>query len=474
MQKNKSQWQTVMVLGLISLLTSLSGSSLTLALPVLSRDFGISNSIATWAVTIGLVTSTILLVMFGHIGDLLSKRSVFFAGGVIFVVGSLIAGLAPDFIILLIGRVIQAVGIAMTMANGMGIVSDNFPSSTRAEALAAISMFTSVGSISGPAVGGLLISALSWRWIYLMNVPLGAVILLIGWRVLQPQIPQRDRLRTIWGAANWTGQNLFTAGIIFFFVGGAMVQAPGWHVVAWIGMAIGAVLTVFSFMQDDHAKSPWIDPQLLHNPDYLISVGTLLIVMLVNAVSNILLPFYLQSFLGVSPFLSGIIMMGQSATMLLVTPIAGYLADHWNRYWLTLVGLIVLIVSQAGYALYPPTNNWWAILWPIILNGVGMGAFLSPNNALTMDTVPRTLGGVAGSLNSFARTLGMTVGMTFGAVILFAQLPGVARITPQTGNFLGAFANVFWGSTVLSALGLVVVLIRVRRMRGRGMSTDAK
>lgn len=239
-------------------------------------------------------------------------------------------------------------------------------------------------------------------------------------------------------------------------------------------MAIGAVLTVFSFMQDDHAKSPWIDPQLLHNPDYLISVGTLLIVMLVNAVSNILLPFYLQSFLGVSPFLSGIIMMGQSATMLLVTPIAGYLADHWNRYWLTLVGLIVLIVSQAGYALYPPTNNWWAILWPIILNGVGMGAFLSPNNALTMDTVPRTLGGVAGSLNSFARTLGMTVGMTFGAVILFAQLPGVARITPQTGNFLGAFANVFWGSTVLSALGLVVVLIRVRRMRGRGMSTDAK
>ncbi|WDF83300.1 MFS transporter [Lacticaseibacillus pabuli] len=459
------EYQTVMVLGLISLLTSLSGSSLTLALPQLSRDFDISNSTATWAVTVGLVTSTILLVMFGHIGDLLSKRSVFFAGGLVFVFGSLFAGIAPTFILLLLGRVVQAVGIAMTMANGMGIISDNFPSATRAEALAIVSMFTSVGAISGPAVGGLLISLLSWRWIYLINVPLGVVILLVGWRVLKPTIPQRATVKQIWSGANWTGQNLFTFGIIAFFVGGALISQPRWQLLAWVGLIAGAALTVASFIQDDRSKSPWIDPQLLRNPDYMISVATLLIVMLVNAISNILLPFYLQSFLGIQPFASGLLMMGQSATMLLITPIAGYLADHWNRYWLTVLGLIILIVSQAGYALYPATNNMFLILWPIVLNGVGLGLFLSPNNALTMDTVPQKLGGVAGSLNSFARTLGMTFGMTFGAILMFIQLPGVNRITPATTGFLSAFANVFWGSAALSVLGLVVVLVRVVRLR---------
>jgi MFS family permease len=202
----------------------------------------------------------------------------------------------------------------------------------------------------------------------------------------------------------------------------------------------------------------------LHNPDYLISVGTLLIVMLVNAVSNILLPFYLQSFLGIAPFASGLLMMGQSATMLLITPIAGYLADHGNRLWLTAIGLVVLTISQAGYALYPATRQGFLILWPIILNGVGMGMFLSPNNALTMDTVPRKLGGIAGSLNSFARTLGMTIGMTFGAVLLFAQLPGVSRVTAQTADFMSAFRSVFWGSTLLSVVGLIIVLIRIARV----------
>ncbi|WP_125705026.1 MFS transporter [Lacticaseibacillus daqingensis] len=465
MQTKHTEWQTILVLGLISFLTSLSGSSLTLALPELSRDYAITNSTATWAVSAGLITSTILLVMFGHIGDLLSKRSVFFFGGVVFVLGSLVAGIAPAFWLLLVGRVVQAIGIAMIMANDMGIVADNFPSARRAEALAIVSMFTSIGAISGPAIGGLLISLLSWRWIYLLNVPLGLVILLVGWRVLTPSLPPRAQLQKVWHEANWTGQNLFTIGLLAFFLSGGLLQSAQWRLIAWGGLLIGLLLTVGSFAQDDRAASPWIAPQLLRNPDYMISVSTLLIVMLVNAVSNILLPFYLQSYLGFSAFISGLIMMGQSVVMLLVTPLAGYLADHWNRYWLTVIGLLALIGSQAGYALYPATRDMPDILWPIVVNGIGLAVFLSPNNALTMDTVPRSLGGVAGSLNAFARTLGMTVGMTFGAILLFAQLPGVQQVTAHTADFLPAFGWVFWGNTALSGLGLLIVIFRVWRTR---------
>ncbi|MCX2456445.1 MFS transporter [Lacticaseibacillus nasuensis] len=446
-------------LGFMSLLTGLSGSSTTLALPVISREFGVSNAAATWVVNTGLITTTILLVMFGHIGDLLGKSTIFVLGGGIFVLGSLFVGIAPWFWAVLAGRFVQAVGIAMIMANSMGIVSDAVPDRQRAETLAIISMFISVGSISGPALGGLLISVASWRWIYLLNVPLGLIALWLGARTVPLTRPSRTAVGQIWRAANWAGQNLFTAGILLFFGGGSLLAVPSQRWLAIGALLVGAGLTVYSFVQDDHANTPWIAPSLLRNPDYMISVSTLWIVMLINAVSNILLPFYLQSYLGVSAWLSGLTLMIQSVVMLLVTPLAGYLADHWNRYNLTILGLLALIGSQIGYACYPGHLSWVAVLWPIVLNGVGMALFLSPNNALTMAAVPPTVAGVAGSLNSFARTFGMTIGISFGAQLLFAQLPGVKVITPQVA-LLPAFANVFWLGTALSLLGLGVVIYR--------------
>lgn len=452
----------LMFLGSVMLLTGLAGSSTALALPQISKDFNVSNNAATWVVTVGLITTTILLVMFGHLGDLLSKNTVFTIGGFVFVVGSLITGLAPNYWIILFGRIIQAIGTAMAMANAMGIVSDNFPSATRAEALAVISMFTSVGTISGPAFGGMLISLASWRWIYLFNVPTGLIILFLGVRLLKISTPDKDKVKQIWREANWTGQNLFTFGIILFFISSSFISSPKWRILGFVLLIVGFVSTVFSFYQDSHTKESWINPKLLKNMDYLISIAILLIVMLVNSVSNILLPFYLQSFQGMSAFVSGLIMMLQSLVMLFITPIAGYFADHWNRYYLTFIGLIILTISQVGYAVYPLQKNYWLILWPIILNGAGMAIFLSPNNALTMETVPQELSGVAGSLNSLARTYGMTVGISFGAMLMFLQIPQIKVITPLSGMpFVHAFGNVFWLNTFLSIIGVALVVYRL-------------
>lgn len=183
--------------------------------------------------------------------------------------------------------------------------------------------------------------------------------------------------------------------------------------------------------------------------------------MLVNSVSNILLPFYFQSYNGMSAFYSGLIIMLQSVTMLCTTPFAGYLADRINRELMTVVGLLILMISQVGYAFFPNNLDMWKIIPPIILNGIGMAIFLSPNNALTMGLVDKSLSGIAGSLNSFARTLGMTIGISFGSSLLFFQLPGVKRVTASVGlPFIHAFANVFWTATVISAVALVIVLVR--------------
>ncbi|GKT04651.1 hypothetical protein OKN36_21870 [Furfurilactobacillus sp. OKN36] len=129
-------------------------------------------------------------------------------------------------------------------------------------------------------------------------------------------------------------------------------------------LIVGASITLFSFAVDKRSSSPWIAPEVLANKPFMVSIVTMLLTMLVNAISNILLPFYLQSYGGLSPFYSGLLMMLQSATMLFITPIAGVLADKWDRMKLTSIGLFILTISQIGYALYPTKLNLIAIITP--------------------------------------------------------------------------------------------------------------
>ncbi len=251
-------------------------------------------------------------------------------------------------------------------------------------------------------------------------------------------VAEPGEIKRVWQQANWTGQNLFTGGMILMFASGYWLQQPTQF---WLGTGVlagGIFLTVLAFVQDQQARSPWIAPVIMHNADYLISVSVLLIVMLVNSVSNILLPFYLQSYGGISAFSSGLLMMLQSVTMLVITPFAGWLADHWNRYYLTILGLLVLIISQVGYANYPVRITMAPIIWPIMANGAGMALFLSPNNALTMGAVDDKLSGVAGSLNSLARTVGLTIGISFGATLLFCP---IARCDPHLSSIRRPFST---------------------------------
>lgn len=250
------------VLGMFSFLTALSGSSTSLAIPKIAVTMDVSSSAATWVVQTGLITTAILLVMFGHLGDILSKNCVFLAGGSIFVLGAAITGLAPSFVILLFGRVIEAIGSAMIMANSMGIVTQYFPNDRRAEALAMISMFISVGSISGPGIGDFIMSISSWRWIYLFNVPFGLFVLWLGFKFLPIPRETWSNILKVTKGANWTGQNLFTIGIILFFLSGTFFQSGRSGLLMGLGFfVVGGAITIYSFFQDDKANLPWIAPR---------------------------------------------------------------------------------------------------------------------------------------------------------------------------------------------------------------------
>jgi EmrB/QacA subfamily drug resistance transporter len=470
---NISGARTILILGLFSFVTGLAGASANLALPQLSKAFGITNGAATWTVLIGVITTIIFLILFGHFGDLLSKEDVFLYGGIFFSVGTIICGLAPLYFILLLGRVVQSIGSAMIMANSMGIVASAFPSSKRGKALAAISMFVSVGTVSGPALGGLILSISSWRWIFLLNLPISIPLTVLGCDFLNTTKITLADIKKLVRHSNWIGQLLFSLGMIIFFSSTLFFQMHKPNLVmGGLLLVIGVGLTLYSFFQDYHSKNPWVQPKILQSKLFMGTVITFFLAMLVNVFSNILLPFYLQSFLGVTPFISGLVMVMQSATMFFVAPIAGFFADKINRNILAILGLFFLTLGQIGYALYPDTINYFQIIWPIMINGVGMALFISPNNALSMSYLPKELSGVAGSMNSFFRTLGMGIGISLGSVLLFIQLPGVSVVTKSLGHqFMQAFANVFWMATVVSIFSLAWAVVLFFKSKGVKMAS---
>lgn len=467
MEKQRTLSKSIIILGLFSFITSLSGESTNLALPTISRALSVTNNEATWIVQIGLITTTILLVAFGRLGDQLSKEFIFLVGGILFTVGSLINGLAPDFVILLFGRIIQAIGSAMIMANSIGLTTEYSTPATRGTALAIISMFISVGAISGPALGGVLLSALSWRWIYLINVPLGLLFSFMGYQVFTFPKLTKQKIEAPLKEANWLGQGIFSIGIIILSLSSLFFQSAGARYLAGsLAFLIGAGLTVYSFIQDDHSKYPWISPRVLRNKRFMLSMFALFLAMLTNVASNILLPFYLQSFNKIDPLISGLVMVLQSVVMLIIAPVAGRLSDKIGSSKLILTGISVLILSQLGYTFYPLHFNWFLVLLPILLNGVGMGIFLSPNNSLAMSFVDKENTGVAGSLTSFFRTIGMSLGISIASAVLFAQLPNVRYITPALGNqFIQAFHNVFWVMTFLAVVCLVLSIYAISNDR---------
>ena len=195
----------LVALGMFTFMSTLDASIVNIALPVMANDLSIPMNQATWSVSIYLITISGLLTLFGNLGDQLGKIRVFKWGTYIFTLGSLLAGINLGLGFLLLARVVQAVGASMTMSNSFGISTSVAPANMRARAMATIAMFVSLGSIAGPAVGGLILSILKWPFIFWINVPLGLITIVLG-EFIFPKTNRTKELLTI----DWIGTIIFS------------------------------------------------------------------------------------------------------------------------------------------------------------------------------------------------------------------------------------------------------------------------
>jgi len=237
-QIQKHRWWILIAVCLFTFMSTLDGSIVNIALPVMSQDLKIPMNQAEWVVSVYLITICALLLLFGKLGDTRGKIRIFKIGSVMFTVGSLLCGFSVGLPFLLVARAIQAIGAAMTMATNSGIITEVFPFNERGRALGMIGSFVALGSIAGPGVGGIILAHLSWGYIFWINVPIGIMALFIGQRILPRDITVTK------AAIDGRGAGVFGLIMVSIFAGVFVGQEIGFNQpVIWGLFAFSAITT---------------------------------------------------------------------------------------------------------------------------------------------------------------------------------------------------------------------------------------
>lgn len=449
-----------LVLGVISIgifMSTMTSSIVNVALPPITLALKTDIPTAQWVVTAYLLAITSLLPLVGRLGDVLGRRAVYGYGFLGFAAGSLLCGLSASIELLIGSRVIQAIGAASLMANGMAIVTAIFPQSARGKMMGLIGTIVALGSLSGPGVGGLLVETLGWHAIFYINIP----IALLGYVGVCLILPADQGLRQekldYWGAA------LFTLGMVSFLLMLSYGTKWGWLSAKTLGCLLVAVVMFWLFIcQEKRIDYPMLELSIFKNWEF--SSGNLAGMFSFMAMfsNTLLFPYFLQDIAAFSPAQTGAVMSAFPLVMAVVAPLSGSLSDKVGTSRLATAGMGILALGLVLAARLQSDSSLWLIMLSQAVMGLGNSLFQSPNNNSVMSAVlPRQLG-VAGGINALARNFGMVCGTALAVSILeyrrSASLSGLVQPTAmqQSAAFMDGYQMALLIGAVLAVAAALI------------------
>jgi EmrB/QacA subfamily drug resistance transporter len=417
--QDRHAWVVFSVTGLGILLTGLNASTLDVALPSVVRHFSASATAATWILLSFLLVTTILVVPFGRLADIIGRRRLYLIGLGLLTGASLVAGAAPDVAVLIIARIAQAVGAASIMANVTAILADAFRPSKLSIGLGANVTVAAVGLVAGPAVGGVVADGLDWRWVFWFNVPLGILGML--WAVPTLRELPRQGAREPFD---------YAGAVLSAIVVGALVTAValggthGWT--AW-PVVTGAITFIVGFpvliWTQRRESFPLLDIQLFADRTRAIAFSVTFVIAFARFGIVLILSLYLQAAHGWSAVRTGLIITPTAIGMMIAAPIAARLARTISARFLASAGLAITAASLFYIAaeLNPHTG---ATALVVVLGGVGLGTGLvmTPNTSSIMASVTAGQRGVANALRALMQNVGTVIGTAVSLAIVTRPL----------------------------------------------------
>lgn len=470
----KNRWFILFNVVMMTFMACLDSSIVNVALPVMASKLSVSMVAIEWVVTSYLIVISATILVFGRLGDIIGKTSVFKFGIILFTTGSLLCGISGSLPFLVFARIVQAIGAAGTMSTNQGIITHVFPNNERGRALGTTGAFVALGTMVGPPLGGFIVSAFSWKYIFLINVPIGLFTFIMGMRILPKAGKPVDEKLDLKGAV------LFALAIVSLF--GSLIQGQdvGFSqplVIA--GFAVAAVSMLAFIAVEKKTEMPLLQLKIFENGLFSLSIFCGFISFIAISCSSIIQPFYLQDVLKLTPAVTGLFMMVYPLVLAFVAPVSGYISDKIGSEFLTFLGLIFTSSGLFMMSTLNEYSNLGVMICFIVVMSIGNGLFQSPNNSLIMSTVPKNKLGIAGSVNSLVRNIGMVFGVSLSTALLYNRMSHkigyhvVNYVQGRDDVFVYGMSFVYVTAGVICAAGAVLTALRLYRSRSRKLKRNA-
>jgi EmrB/QacA subfamily drug resistance transporter len=435
----------------------LDGNVVNIALPTITTYFSVDVTYSQWVVTAYLVTLTSLLLIFGRVSEYIGRGRMFILGFIVFTLGSLACGLSPDLPVLIFFRVVQATGAAMLFSISSAIIYELYPRGEQGKSMGYVGATVAIGSIAGPVLGGFLVDTLGWQYIFLINVPIGAVLIPVAMKYFGSGGTIRKDIRM-----DWTGG--FT--MVLFMVSlmlALSTLAADLSVTSAVVVYTCIFLVSFAIFLFTERKTsnPLLDLSIFKVPAFSLPVLATALYFIALFMVNILGPFYFEGVLYLPPSQVGLVFLIIPVIMVVGSPVAGWLYDnHYSPYY-AVVGMAVTTGSLILLAILSTGMELLMIVLAFIPMTIGMVLFQSPNNTEIMSSLPVDKIGIASSVSATVRNLGMALGVSFASILLSAS----TRHAGYSGPVLEA------GPVILSsAFSLIMVVSAVLTLFAAGVS----
>ena len=394
----------------------LDGTLMNVALPSLTKEFDVEPNTAIWLINSYQMVIMMFLLVFATFGDIIGYRKIFLSGVVVFTVASALCALSQNFAMLVCSRILQGLGAACVMSVNTALVRLIYPPEVLGRGMSINAMAVAVSSAAGPSIARLILSTLSWHWLFAINIPLGIISFWIGYRMLPRS--SNAKKRTV-GFLDCIG-NVLTFGLMISALEGFAHHES--RAIVSIAFVAFLVIGYFYLRSQLNTSAPLLPVDLLKIPIFARSIMTSVSSFMAQMLAMVSLPFFFQDAMHFTPVEIGVLLTPWPIATMVTAPLAGRLVERYHPGILGAVGMCVFSVGLFSLYFLSEDSTIVDIFWRVMICGAGFGLFQTPNNLTIMSSAPMERSGGASGMLGMARLCGQTVGTTAVAIV-FAIIP---------------------------------------------------
>ncbi|HEY3275246.1 MAG TPA: DHA2 family efflux MFS transporter permease subunit [Syntrophorhabdaceae bacterium] len=422
---HKAQRWIIVSIAFAAFMSKLDSSIVNISLPTISRYFKIGPSKASWVILSYLLIQTTTMMVFGKLGDDIGLKKTFIGGYALFTLSSLLCGIAPSVDSLIAFRCIQGLGGAMLVTSAFAMVPHLLPKDALGRAFGILGTGAGLGVIVGAPVGGFLTGFLSWRWVFLINVPVGILAIFIAHRSIRESGPKEKIALRKLKEFDVPGTLMSFSGLLALIYGLNAGGEAGWLSLSTLGcFALAVILLLSFFAWEKGHPHPMLDLSLFRNMRFTYANIAAFSAFMLMAGSGFLMPFYLELVQGLETAQAGLTITAFSIIYMITGPFAGKLSDKIDPSVLCALAMASAALCTFTFVF---TLSFQEIIFPLIFLvwlAFSFGMFISPNNNQAMKLAPHDEQGISSGVFNTVTSLGLVFGVTLFEALFSHSLPG--------------------------------------------------